>query len=640
VVGLCFFLLLMGGVIVLVQAAGENVNMSIYIDVPDPQMTIQLEGVDSRDIRITWNWDYIMPGYVPPPAIPDGVLVELSTDGVNFGDPHLHVPSDWETVYLTNPDGMYTARLTIPGVSPFGFIIGPVYINWGGHDDPPPDPTSDVRVSGLAYPDNSGLTVVHWDYEGSSVFDINTNSDGEFYQETTVVPIGVATFTFTVTDPDGRVSAPVTSLQDVPATNPLIVDNIFMPPTIELSNESPTQGEIIYVRGYAYKNADVTVFFDGADSFSLPVTANVNGFWELELDTLTFVTGAYEVDAIATSENGQIISPLSETLFLNNGDPLGSAPVCGDGIREGGEVCDDGCISTGVPEGCDEFPLDDGDGCSSTCGLEGALPTSEILQPDPALFTEDPVTLEYTASSPNGAIAQVQIYYSRNGGTFELYNVGFIGSPAELNGLPDGDYEVYSIAIDEFAFEELPPLAADAVFTIDQYAQYNILAKPEGRADANWGVPAVLTSYRMDGPGDVSIYGVTLDEQGREEIDATAVDPGSYEYVLKGLSHLSKSLGPLAFVGTDLFLDFTYSNTFNLIAGDVHSSKDDYINGLDFSSITLAMYTDDLDADLNYDGLVNGIDLAMPFGNVYGDGWSEVPPEFEGGQPFGGEYTQ
>lgn len=49
------------------------------------------------------------------------------------------------------------------------------------------------------------------------------------------------------------------------------------------------------------------------------------------------------------------------------GDP---EDVCGDGILNPlTEECDDGCIEPGVPEGCDEAPLDNGDGCEDDCKL-------------------------------------------------------------------------------------------------------------------------------------------------------------------------------------------------------------------------------------------------------------------------------
>ena len=66
----------------------------------------------------------------------------------------------------------------------------------------------------------------------------------------------------------------------------------------------------------------------------------------------------------------------SEILGMYNDGVAGDSycevagPVCGDGNLDAGEECDDGCISPNVPFGCDDLPLDNGDGCSSTCQLE------------------------------------------------------------------------------------------------------------------------------------------------------------------------------------------------------------------------------------------------------------------------------
>jgi len=63
---------------------------------------------------------------------------------------------------------------------------------------------------------------------------------------------------------------------------------------------------------------------------------------------------------------------------------------CGDGIltpdgsnlsnTDDDEECDDGCTSPGFPPNCDAEPLDDGDGCSSSCKIEIHLP---IIEPEP-----------------------------------------------------------------------------------------------------------------------------------------------------------------------------------------------------------------------------------------------------------------
>ncbi len=90
----------------------------------------------------------------------------------------------------------------------------------------------------------------------------------------------------------------------------------------------------------------------------------------------------------------------------NNGS-AGDPAVCGDGVVEGAEVCDDGnttdadgcsalCVSdetcgngvvdTALGEACDDGNTTDADGCQSDCALatcgDGVLDTGEVCDDD------------------------------------------------------------------------------------------------------------------------------------------------------------------------------------------------------------------------------------------------------------------
>ncbi len=64
-------------------------------------------------------------------------------------------------------------------------------------------------------------------------------------------------------------------------------------------------------------------------------------------------------------------------------------PRCGDGTQDQGEACDDGCL-LGVPGVC-EPGVDDGDGCSATCTIEGRCGDG-IVQPELGEQCEPPNT--------------------------------------------------------------------------------------------------------------------------------------------------------------------------------------------------------------------------------------------------------
>lgn len=63
--------------------------------------------------------------------------------------------------------------------------------------------------------------------------------------------------------------------------------------------------------------------------------------------------------------------------------------------------------------------------------------------------------------------------------------------------------------------------------------------------------------------------------------------------------------------------DFTLADSFYLLAGDVNTSKDNYVNGLDMAALENKIYSDDLEADLDWNGIVNGLDLNIAEYNIY-----------------------
>ena len=72
----------------------------------------------------------------------------------------------------------------------------------------------------------------------------------------------------------------------------------------------------------------------------------------------------------------------------------------------------------------------------------------------------------------------------------------------------------------------------------------------------------------------------------------------------------------MAWRGSEV-VDFTEGETFRVLAGDVHVTKDNYVNGLDISATVMTLYTSDLHADLNQDTQVNGLDLSILVVNLY-----------------------
>ena len=584
--------------------AQNSAHISIHVATPVPSFSITATGGDTLEVH--WNWDAISPGYFPP-AVTD-MQVEISSDGLNYGQLQHHLASDFGANYGGLNIGDYTARITVmDGGNNYDYVVGPVHLTGAGRSRAPLTTTTDVTMTGLAYPGPS--TVVIFTYNGAFQTSITTDADGVFSFNTTSLPAGSGAFSFSAKDPNNVLSVPVSFSATVPDSTPVTLNPVYLPPTIALNATVVTVGQSLQASGYAYKNGTVSLELDGPTSRVYLAQVDAQGFWTTSIDTSLLSAGTYNVFATSTSSGGSIVSPNSDTAVFQLVTTLQAAPICGNGLLESPEQCDDG-------------NLFNGDGCSSTCQLETGLPQSRVDQPSPSTFTADPVTLTYTASSTKGSITAVHLWYSRNGAPYAEYPTVFTASPVLLTGLIDGDYEIYSIAEDSAGFTELVPTLPDAAFVVDKITQLSVLAYPEKRVprQGNWSMPGTLTLYQ---PGTKTLlhqYDITTDDQGRADIPALDLPKQNYNFLFKGGSYLSKRLDSTAFQGIDLLLDFTLGGSFFLLGGDVHS--DDYINGLDLSATIPHLYTSFPDADFAHDGIVNGMDISIIVSNLFkkGDG--------------------
>lgn len=83
---------------------------------------------------------------------------------------------------------------------------------------------------------------------------------------------------------------------------------------------------------------------------------------------------------------------------------------------------------------------------------------------------------------------------------------------------------------------------------------------------------------------------------------------GTYQVRVKGISHLSKIYNSVYFSKITETIDLTLYD--DLLAGDTHVSRDDFINSLDLSILLINLGTGDYINDLNQDSQVNSLDLS------------------------------
>lgn len=117
---------------------------------------------------------------------------------------------------------------------------------------------------------------------------------------------------------------------------------------------------------------------------------------------------------------------------------------------------------------------------------------------------------------------------------------------------------------------------------------------------------------------------VDTNTQGEGTIElgpGDSVPPGTYTVVLKGISHLARAYTNVEISSAGEYLDFTPYG--DVLAGDTHSSRDDFINSLDLSTLITALSTGSYVNDLNQDSLVNSLDLSNQVYNI-GKGGDEL----------------
>lgn len=350
---------------------------------------------------------------------------------------------------------------------------------------------------------------------------------------------------------------------------------------------------------------------------------------------------SYEIDVsemngtgtVVTSSSYQVNSTFVGFVDGNFGDSasytVGTGLVylellCGNGILEFGETCDDGNVAAGdgcsasclievvvppvcgnaiieIGEQCDDGNVISGDGCSSICTTEVV-----ILPPPP--------TGGGGVVCGNGIREGAEQCDDGNNikgdGCSSICRIEF--------KLPEPEEEPEEEPVEpvEEPEVELKPIAEAIVRVI------KIKARPEKRVNAaqNWELSSTLIFYNKSERKTALVTPIKINNLGWAEISTDRLVDGTYDVGIKGLSHLTKVMRNVVINRETITLDFTFRERFYLLAGDVHSAKDDFVNGLDISASVNSLYTANLDADLNRDQLVNGLDISMVVANLYKSG--------------------
>jgi cysteine-rich repeat protein len=365
-------------------------------------------------------------------------------------------------------------------------------------------------------------------------------------------------------------------------------------------------------------------------------------------------------------ENGAVIGFVDGNMANSPAFTLGSGLpylelLCGNGIHEFGEQCDDGNLTNGdgcnsicktevgavcgngaleAGEGCDDGNLVSGDGCDSTCHFEvcgnGLVQTGEQCD-DGNLNNGDGCSSVCMTETVGGGYVTPYSYHACGNGRVEMDEQCDDGNRTSGDGcsnscklepahpvapekppIQPGQPENPAVQPDqtgeqpaEVIPEELPGMGVPR--------EIKIKAHPEKRVhpENNLSNPGRLVFYNTTLNKKVLVVNIGMNDIGWSLLDSNKLPDGVYDIAYKGISHLTKIIRNVKIDSTTKTLDFTDSESFYLVAGDVNQSKDDFINGLDIAADIDLLYTSDINGDLNRDGIVNGLDVSIVVSNIY-----------------------
>ncbi len=164
----------------------------------------------------------------------------------------------------------------------------------GGGSTPPAG--TDLTFDGVAYP-GSMVTILK---SGVAVISQPAESNGSFHLLIPGVIPGTYNFSILAKDSSGRISNIQTYTVLVLPGVSMILNGIFLPPTISADQSTVRQGELLRVKGTSAPGAIITLSSNTIPDILMSAIADVNGEWHYELDTSLLKKGTYTLKAAST----------------------------------------------------------------------------------------------------------------------------------------------------------------------------------------------------------------------------------------------------------------------------------------------------------------------------------------------------
>lgn len=188
-----------------------------------------------------------------------------------------------------------------------------------------------VVVRGKAYP-NASVNIL---LDGEIIGIVQADSNADFLFNTSNVTPGTATFGFWARDRNNITSVTVAAVFEVVQSAVTTMSNIFLPPTLGLSENQVQPGEQLNIFGQSVPQAEVTTEISGGGSAtSYEAEVDASGDWALQLDTGSFPLGPHLAKArFVLSSGPQSGFGRAVNLVIGSGPvpASGTADINGDG---------------------------------------------------------------------------------------------------------------------------------------------------------------------------------------------------------------------------------------------------------------------------------------------------------------------
>ncbi|MFA6365253.1 MAG: dockerin type I domain-containing protein [Candidatus Paceibacterota bacterium] len=219
-----------------------------------------------------------------------------------------------ETVFLSLLDTASTT-LDVSSVQSVTFSAQPIVTAGGGALVTGPI-RSTVIFSGTAFP-GAKLTIV-----GTTNGDVpvrqgtTAQANGSFSIRFNDLTPGIRSYFLSVTDNEGRLTQTKVYTMDV--NQPLIVRDVFLPPTIGFAQPAVLKGGFLGIKGFATPGATIVASIDGKE-ISTQTTAKDSGEYLLASNTIDLTLGIHSARVVQINGDGtQSDSSIEQTFRVTN----------------------------------------------------------------------------------------------------------------------------------------------------------------------------------------------------------------------------------------------------------------------------------------------------------------------------------